>query len=420
MPEFLVEFMQDLNNKSERIKEDFENTEINKLYEKIFRNYWNSYTLEDCSPLENVIAVDGSRGSCPTFNGGFLFVSRALALGKELIYKEVYTDFEFSDTKTQVDFIGRVMEWCEHSVAIKAIKDGFKGYILLDGSIYGRLAHIPLELKVENNKGFMIQYFHTIIELLDLCKQNEICLIGISKESRTAFFREFLLKELLKKEITDVDLLNRLLSSALNNPRDALTIAESINNKKVLALTEELIARKPDSLLILNNALDSGHTTPLLLGATQRRRRERSLLQRDINNYISTYFPLMSRDDEFRKKAAQILTEMLDFPAIVSFHLLPTLIDTPIRVDIPAWYLGMSDKLLDVGWPEVLKADISNILTLLSSGYCGLDNYNVWLSAVDNEVKLSRKDFEDLYLKKFEEIIGKKATPRGYRRVRYP
>ena len=64
--------------------------------------------------------------------------------------------------------------------------------------------------------------------------------------------------------------------------------------------------------------------------------------------------------------------------------------------------------------------NLNEVLKLLSAGYCGLGNYNIWLTAVDNEVKLSRVDFEELYLKKFEEIIGKKATPRGYRRVRYP
>lgn len=57
---------------------------------------------------------------------------------------------------------------------------------------------------------------------------------------------------------------------------------------------------------------------------------------------------------------------------------------------------------------------------MLAAGYCGLDNYNIWLKAVDDEVKLRREVFENLYLPKFEEIVGRFATPRGYRRVRFP
>ncbi len=420
MPEFLVDFIEDLNEKSSRILKDFENKEINKFFEKLFHNYWVNYNIETCSPSQNVIAVDGSRGSVPTSNGGFFFVCRALALGKEKAYKEVFTDFDFSNVQTQSAYIGRVMEWTEHSAPIMAIQDGFRGIILIDGSIYGRMAHLPMELKLVNNKGFMIEYFETFLKFLDLCKKNKILLIGISKESRTSFFREFLIKEIFKITISDIGIRNRLISLALDSPKEAIKLANSTGNKKIIMLTEELIARKPDSLLILNNARNPGYSRPLLLGASVRWRRAGRLISKHPNKFIESNFPNLYEDKNFLKHSQKIITKMLDFPAIVSFHILPTLSDTPMRVDIPSWYFDNETRLLDLGWPEVLKIDLDPILKLISAGYCGLSNYNIWLTAVDNEVKLSRKDFEDLYLKKFEEIVGKKATPRGYRRVRYP
>ena len=35
------------------------------------------------------------------------------------------------------------MEWLEHEVVLEALNNGFEGYVLIDGSIYGRLAHVP-------------------------------------------------------------------------------------------------------------------------------------------------------------------------------------------------------------------------------------------------------------------------------------
>ncbi len=420
MPEFLIEFINNLNEKTKRILENFENKEINKLYEKLFPFYWIDHDIENHDPTQEVIAIDSSRGHCPTNNGGFFFVSRAMAYGNQKKYKEVYTDFDFSNVKTQSDYIGRVMEWTEHSVAIQAIKKGFTKYVLIDGSIYGRLSHLPMELNLDNNKGFMIQYFETYLNLLDICKKKKIPLIGISKESRTSFFREFLIKQILKSKISNSQLLNKLLSEALDFPKNAIKLAKSTKDDDIILLTEELIARKPDSLLILNNAHHAGYTKPLILGGSARWRRAEKKIKVDSKGYIESSFPILSEDIKFLNQAKKIITKMLDFPSIVSFHILPILADTPLRIDIPSWYFGIDRRLLDVGWPEVVNLDLSEILKLISAGYCGLGNYNIWLTAVDNEVRLSRKDFEELYLKKFEEIIGKKATPRGYRRVRYP
>jgi hypothetical protein len=91
-----------------------------------------------------------------------------------------------------------------------------------------------------------------------------------------------------------------------------------------------------------------------------------------------------------------------------------------MRIDLPAWMFENNSKLKAIGWPEPVNINLTQILDLISSGYCGLENYNIWLSHVDSEVKLKRKVFEELYLNKFEEIIGKHSTSRGYRRVKYP
>lgn len=420
MPEFLIDFMSDLNGKSKRILESYKDKEINDFYKKKFKAHWIKYQIESCLPEREVIAVDGSRGTCPTSNGGFFFVCRALALGRDKKFKSVYTDFDYSDFRTQLTYIGRVMEHTEHLVAQKSMQDEGRDVLLIDGSLFGRMAHLPMEFKLQNNQDFMVTYFEAYMNLLEYCKKHHILLMGISKESRTSFFREFLIKEILNEKVSDDELKKKLLKEALDRPRRALKIAKSTGDKEIILLTKELIARKPDSLLIVHNSSSSGYTTPLLLGASSRWRRASQLIENNIAGYIKSNFPNSSEDPKFILEAQEVINRMLNLPAMLSFHLLPRRIDTPMRIDIPSWYFDIHKEVLEVGWPVPVDIDIDEILKLISSGYCGLNNYNVWLKAVDDEVKLSRLDFEELYLKKFEELIGKQTTPRGYRRVKYP
>mgnify|MGYP007013811906 CR=1 FL=1 len=120
------------------------------------------------------------------------------------------------------------------------------------------------------------------------------------------------------------------------------------------------------------------------------------------------------------KELLKVLEMMMGLPAIVSFHVLPSRLDTPMRIDVPAWTLGIDRNVSDAVRSEEIKADVSWILEVIGGGYCGVENYNIWLTAVDQRVKISRDVFESLYLSKFEEVIGRSATARGYRRVRFP
>lgn len=421
MPEFLIDYINELNKKLDRIKNDFGNKGIEE-FKDVFEKYWVKFDLVGYKPDFNVLAIDSSSSKFVTSNGGIFYIIRALGLSKTTKYRKLIADFDYSPDSTHIisHVLGRMMEYAEHLVAIDAIKTGFDGYILIDGSIYGRLAHIPMEVNFANANNFMLSYFEGLIELLNLCKKNRILLIGISKESRTSFFREFLIKEIFNELEIDETTKNSLLSLALDNKRKAIEEAEKTENEKVIKLIKELVNRKPDFQLIATYAESSGYTFPLLLGASQRWRREYDRIARNPREFVISHFPLSSRDDEFLKKAVKVAREILELPAIVSFHLLPSINDTPMRVDIPAWHFGIDEKITEVGWPEAIEVDIDEILKVILAGYCGLNNYNLWLTAVDSKVKFTRDVFENLYLPKFEEIVGRFATPRGYRRVRYP
>ncbi len=198
MPEFLDSYIRELSSKSERIKEEYEykSSKLASELKRAFEKFWIDFSLPNSSPSEfSVMAIDSSSAHLVTSNGGIFYVVRAIALSKSGKYKDVVADFDFTADSTYdaAHLIHRKMEWLEHKVALKAVKDGFDGFLLFDGSIYGRLAHIPIETGYVNDRDFMLRYFETMIELLNICRRKSIPIVGVSKESRTAFFREFTL-----------------------------------------------------------------------------------------------------------------------------------------------------------------------------------------------------------------------------------
>lgn len=432
MTEFLDLYVRELNSKAGRIGRDYlaETSSVASELRRAFEKYWMPLELRGSSPSDfSVVAVDGGCRHIVTSNGGVFYVVRALALSKEKRYREVVADFDYtSDSAHDASrLIHRKMEWLEHIVALKAVDDGFKGFLLIDGSIYGRLMHIPIETGYVNDRAFMLQYFETHSELLERCRREKVIPVGISKESRTSLFREFLIREIAMNRKEELGLaegeLERLLSLALDNRRAAIKELQRLEQDRDVGflreLMEELFARKPDFQLILSFAEAPGYTTPLLLGASARWRRSYRAILEDPKGFIKSNFTISSRSEDFTDWAAGIVEKMPQLPAVISFHLLPAVNDTPMRVDIPAWALGIDKKLSEVGWPEKKEVKLEKIIELISAGYCGLDNYNLWLTAADAEVRLTKKDFEYLYLPKFEEIVGRFATPRGYRRVRF-
>ena len=93
---------------------------------------------------------------------------------------------------TERDFISVKMEMLEFQVAIDALKSGLGcGTILIDGSLYGRLVHVPLESKVEEERLVFLIISGFIRELLDLCRKNNVLLVGVAKESRSTAFRDY-------------------------------------------------------------------------------------------------------------------------------------------------------------------------------------------------------------------------------------
>jgi len=378
----------------------------------------------------NVLAIDSSYQMERLRNGGLFYVVRALGLSRKREYRRLEVDFDYTEGSAHevTNIMQRKMEYLEIKLATEAISDGFRGVVLLDGSLYGRVSHLPVESPLSNDRGFFIRYYREVLRLFDLAEEGGVLVVGVSKESGGRFFRDFLIKQVItlpevRGEVPEEEA-KRLISMALDRRREAFRHMKRLKSAYgsvglLEDVLKELTTPRPDYQLIETSVTGTGYTTPLLLGPSSRWLRRLRRVGEDPDGYLRGHFPTLSDNEEFMRGARVVLTRLRDLPAVISFHVLPDVRDSPLRVDVPAFCLGLPRRFHEVGWPEPTDADVSRVLSIVATGYGGLEYHNVWLWKVDREVKFHRREFDDMYLSKFKEVVGVILNARDYRRVRF-
>jgi hypothetical protein len=442
LPEFLEEFAASLAPKKDALKDKVLKGTPNPLADR-FREKFPSFWVDigDKAKLGvgiselSVMAVDSSVYSNLLSTGGVFYVVRSLAVCREIEHKRLESDVFFSKggSVAEKEFISVKMEMLEFQVAIDALKSGLGcGTILIDGSLFGRLVHVPLESKVEEERLILLDYFKVYHELLDLCRKNNVLLLGVAKESRSTSFRDYLLslifyEELARAEIEDGDarLFRPLFMEVLDNANEGLHKFRRFRQKygekleTVGLVFDELARSRPDYQVVMNFSGSVGYTKPLLLGPSPRLARRLEESRSSAKSYVKKNFPntLRERGNEFVDEAAQVVAGIPEFPAIASFYVLFDRRDSPIRIDVPYY----DQKLIDVGWHKPVNLDVDSALKVLATGYCGLDCHNLWLKNVDERVRLKKKTVDNIYVPYMEKLFGEKIIRgRSYRRVKYP
>jgi len=442
LPDFLEEFASSIGNKKEALKERILRGKPNPLqdtFRKHFEPLWK--------PLENVgkfasklsdlgvTAVDSSVYMNPLSTGGIFYVIRSLAVCKEREQKRLDTNVFFTKFGLLEAhyYIGAKMEMLEFQTAIDALKNGFTcNAILIDGSLFGRAMHVPVETKIEEDRIAVLEYFKTYAELLELCRKNGILIAGVSKESRATFYRDFLLKLIFGEELERVDIeagdkqrLNAVFQETLDNEKTALNKLEKLKGKHgskletIELILAELASSRPDYQLVMNFAGGIGYTQPLVLGPSARAASKMRHFSSDPRKYVKSSFPITVNEKgaEFVDWASEIISSIPSLPSFISFYLLLDVRDSPMKIDVPCW----DHSLSKTGWPKPIDADLEGLLRIMVSGYCGLDAYNLWLKNVDERVKLKRRIVDELYFPYMEKLFDSKIIRgRGYRRVKFP
>jgi hypothetical protein len=405
------------------------------------RRHWFPI-IEVTAPEKEVVAVDGSRGIRPFASGAVFYVARALATFREKSFKTVDVDAFLSKGKStdiQV-FVNRKMEWLEFKAAIKAIEEGALSNIvvLMDGSLFGRLSHLPRDQPAEGMRGFMVDYFETYHRLLSLSKERNILLLGVSKDSRSSFLRDYLLHEILERELEGLDIpqpekfaITHTFEDIFDRPDEAFESFRKLKAEhgeklhKVEQIMWEGFAARTDHQLIRTYVERPGHTIPIELSVPRRAHARVEEIQSNPEGYVSKYFKeslLESPDQqEFMRRACEVLSEIPGFPTMVSFHMLLDRRDTPIRVDAPSWAFSRDTTISEFSGGRDLLLNLNPVISILMSGYGGLKDYNIWLKRVDEKVRLSNEVMDSIYSSVLEkELDFTIIHTRGYRRVKYP
>ncbi|MEM4297382.1 MAG: DNA double-strand break repair nuclease NurA [Nitrososphaerota archaeon] len=293
MPEFLEDFIHQIDEKREKFHEFIT---IGRRDERLddllaLQLIQNWHPLPPVSLDEaDAIAVDGSRIRRILANGCILYIVRALALRGRDKEKLLMADvFLTRSTKREIEaYITAKMEQAEFEVAKKMIldRDIKNGYLLIDGSIYGKIAHVVKDSPDEGDRGFFIKYFDTIMDLLKICKERCIIPIGVSKDSRVSHFKEYLLSFILSEELAHLastlpghsyEKVNTVLRDVWSNPADALCsliqLREEVGERLEVfeAIVEEWISGRTDHQLIKAFTNSCGYSTPLELGVKEPR-----------------------------------------------------------------------------------------------------------------------------------------------------
>jgi hypothetical protein len=442
MPDFLDEFASSILDQKDVMRERILKGKPNPLqsaFKEHFSVLWKTlHNIDEYTSnigVLSVTAVDSSIYMNLMSTGGIFYVIRSLAICKNKESKKLQTNVFFTKSGLMEAhyYIGTKMEMLEFQTAIDAMKnDSECSAILIDGSLYGRAMHVPVETKVEEDRLAALEFFKTYEELLDLCKKKGILIAGISKESRATFYRDFLLKQIFVEELkkTDIDAgdrqrLTAIFPEILESERTAFSKFRRLKQKygskldTVELILIELASSRPDYQLVMNFAESIGYTQPLVLGPSARAAQRMRPFSLNPRKYVTTNFPITVREKgkEFVDWGSEVVSGIPNLPSFVSFYLLMDVRDSPIRIDLPCW----EQPLSKTGWPKPIDSNIHDLLRIMINGYCGLDAYNLWLKNVDERVRLKRHTVDTIYFPFMERLFDAKIIRgRGYRRVKYP
>ncbi|MCD6457930.1 MAG: DNA double-strand break repair nuclease NurA [Thermoproteales archaeon] len=440
MPRFLDLYVEKIRNKKEAIKNLLSYSEDTlKFYKEIFRQYWRSLPRPVSSDAE-IFAIDSSDGLIECREGITIHVCRALALsnnGIELRELEVYPFYSTSSIEL-VTFRSRVREHLEHVLALKCIEkfssDRKLKVVILDGSLYGRMAHLPKDLEIPGHEDFMLDYIEIYHRLFVKAREKNVVIVGLSKDSRSRVYRRIMLFEEIIRRMQEKEInsslyvfVREIWNDVWRNPKTALKKLDQVLGvpEWIKEILKEILKPRPDVQVISTLANDAGYILPALLKtpAPALDSLINAIKRNQLLEYIDKGFQKSFIEKGFKiyDKALRILPKILEYPDIVMFYLVPRKRDIPIRVDVPKWVVSLKE---DDGSMKILRDvddELSWIISMLVDMYAGPRHYNVLMEQVDAKVKFKLQDIINVY----EPLLSKELDfliehTRDMRRVRYP
>ncbi|MFX0168880.1 MAG: DNA double-strand break repair nuclease NurA [Candidatus Hodarchaeota archaeon] len=444
MPHFLDLFLDELHQKHEALRRRLsgeESSELDSMLKTAFQKEWHELPLPKKHDFR-VIAVDSGRATREYAPGTFMYICRASAYTSwGSPHRKVTSNAHIiASTREQLkDLVSLRSEHIEHQVALEAIRETSDvDLVLIDGSLYGRITHVPISFNYPGERALYLQYMQTFIQLIEECRKRKILLLGISKDSVARHLTRLLLESVKTKVLKDFEQVlssedfDQLLQYMDTEQKQTIAgirfqreVGLSGGQRELLGdLLYELRRPRPDFHLINAWAKTTGFSTPIEpypdvpLFKYESKNPADYVRRRFVNAYND-----YEHEEDFEKWAIPVMQDTFQLPTFVTICTKLAHNDTPLRVDVPAFSVGLPTRLSQVSSSRMLDPTpqrVIDILEILRSEYGGRELYNVYLVRADQEARLPIKDVTTLYEPLVEKELKIPLVPRRRdRRISY-
>ena len=170
------------------------NSDLRKRLEPMFHEMFHEPPAYDPRPLK-VAATDSSEFIRELYNGKKLILIRSFTKIGNRVWNHFISEVIDVDREVLRNFTILLMEHSEHLSTLKMLDEDNPDYILLDGSLVGRMRHRNQRIGAESYEDFMKEYFSTLSKLVDSCIGKNIPLIFVAKSSESRILRDFIVKK---------------------------------------------------------------------------------------------------------------------------------------------------------------------------------------------------------------------------------
>ena len=374
---FIGEFVQEIRSNRSTYDRLFGQADINEKLEtdlcEELKERWHPIPVGD-SPYSNEYAVDSSSAARTLENGVEFFITRGLMIGTSGEAKKKLS-LNMRRGSTDVSYSFNYERILRDLIEIEVINENMdsipeNSIILLDGNLHGRYTHLIGAPFGAQLSAISVDLIDAMQRLYENCREQNSIVVGVSKFSKTQNYTIALKRRLgygeVASEYLDVEMLYKWKTG------------------------------------------ETGITQPILLGLSEDQKSVQSARFSQLKNALK-----QTERSEYNRRI-KALNEYDGAPAIVMYHLLAKEHYQPLRVDIPACFLGLNYNIansphLDFVDPEL----VSNVTRQVASDFGGRDVYNALLYVVDKEVRLSGKIVDTIYKSVLAEELG---VPMNYDR----
>ncbi|MEM3675742.1 MAG: DNA double-strand break repair nuclease NurA [Thermoplasmataceae archaeon] len=160
-----------------------------KLYPPFSQNFIDP---PDAKPVRgSVAATDSSEFVRELYNGKKLILIRAFTWSGANVFRSFHAEVSNVNRDHLQTLITSLMEHNEHLSIISMLESERPDFVLVDGSIAGRL-HKPKRLGYSEYESFRYSYYSTLQRMLSLAKARGTKVIFVAKSSDSTLFRRFL------------------------------------------------------------------------------------------------------------------------------------------------------------------------------------------------------------------------------------